>query len=184
MSRGQGVKCPVCGLGIDEHPASRCLDAWIAESVMGISVAWDGDEPIEANNLYQRGFEVDGHRLSDLYYPVNFYSTDISAAWEAALRLREEGWLVTVELMPEEALHVIQGSVSEYDDPHPSHTIGQGLFRCECQDVLFIQCGARFRGSSSAMACTAPLAICRAALKVMSLCDKTALLDTSPSSVV
>jgi hypothetical protein len=28
-------KCPTCGMGIDEHGPSRCLEAWIAEKVEG-----------------------------------------------------------------------------------------------------------------------------------------------------
>lgn len=42
------MKCPHCETHIDEHKANRCLDAWIAEKVMGLQVAkslvWqDGD---------------------------------------------------------------------------------------------------------------------------------------------
>lgn len=29
------MNCPTCGLDIDEHPADRCLDAWVAEAVFG-----------------------------------------------------------------------------------------------------------------------------------------------------
>lgn len=32
------MNCPTCGLDIDEHPANRCLDAWVAEEVMGLNV--------------------------------------------------------------------------------------------------------------------------------------------------
>ena len=29
------IKCPTCGVEIDEHSAGRCLDAWVASVVMG-----------------------------------------------------------------------------------------------------------------------------------------------------
>jgi len=29
------MNCPHCQIAVDEHPANRCLDAWVAEKVMG-----------------------------------------------------------------------------------------------------------------------------------------------------
>ncbi len=29
------MNCPTCGIDIDQHPANRCMDAWVAEKVMG-----------------------------------------------------------------------------------------------------------------------------------------------------
>jgi len=31
-------KCPECGIEIDDHPAGRCLDWWIARDVIGSEV--------------------------------------------------------------------------------------------------------------------------------------------------
>lgn len=58
------MNCPTCGLDIGEHPASRCLDAWIAKMLFG----WDG----QRKSLKQ---------LWPVKRAVPYYSTDMAAAW-------------------------------------------------------------------------------------------------------
>jgi hypothetical protein len=38
------LKCPYCGTHIDEHEATRCLDAWVANKVLGIYVRKSVDD--------------------------------------------------------------------------------------------------------------------------------------------
>lgn len=98
------MNCPTCNLAIDKHPAGRCLDAWVAESVMGECAhiwtlkhtepeycrecgeqigGWDGgDYPTKV-------CEKCGKEVQGLAFSVNGachskpYSTEISAAWKA-----------------------------------------------------------------------------------------------------
>ncbi|KKK66418.1 hypothetical protein LCGC14_2964270, partial [marine sediment metagenome] len=42
------MNCPHCETLIDEHKATRCLDAWIAEYVMG----WKPYKIVNYNILY------------------------------------------------------------------------------------------------------------------------------------
>lgn len=86
--------CPHCGTAMGEHEATRCLDAWVAEMVYRAIVT-------EKDNV--RGFRAS--------FPITFgsqthyvprYSSDISAAWEAARHVRDTmEALVSVELRPD-----------------------------------------------------------------------------------
>ena len=130
--------CPHCDTSVDEHEAGRCLDAWVAEAVMG----WRW-EPAKDGWLV---FTPDGEEVAWLetyggYGPK--YSTDIVAAWEVvgcsslSLVKTKEGWLA-----------------------------GQYDLEEEYLDVEFGVIDGRFsRGYATAD--IAPLAICRAALKAM-----------------
>ena len=83
------MKCPHCGVSIDEHEASLCLNAWVAETVMdcgkvGVCFMLNDKRPSES-------FTTSNHPLR--------YSIDIAAAWEVA-KLRgisviptHTGWL-------------------------------------------------------------------------------------------
>ena len=79
------LTCPVCGLKILEHPANRCLDALVAEKVMGwrrdtyyIQVGTTKSETREGL------FGPAGIRFVD-QYPE--YTTDIAAAWDVVDKL-------------------------------------------------------------------------------------------------
>ena len=63
------MNCPNCKTEIDEHEASRCLDAWVAKAVMGEAVL----------------------KFDEYLSPYSRYSTDIAAAWE--VHRAACGWL-------------------------------------------------------------------------------------------
>ena len=72
------MNCPHCGVHIDEHPASRCLDAWVAVDVMelaGVGLDSVGD--------FQYLHSPDRPHF------VSEYSTDIAAAWEVEQKIEE-----------------------------------------------------------------------------------------------
>ena len=149
------MKCPHCKTEIDEHDANRCLDAWVAEGVMG----WKPYFIISYNILYppSRQASADEHPIiyppfkpdkpyefdSEHFYDssqrpphtqpiVPVYSTSIAAAWEV------------VEKFPK---------IYEVDVMND----GDGDWRCYINDWK--------EKEDWAIADTAPLAICRAALK-------------------
>ena len=70
------MNCPSCGISIDQHPANRCLDACVAEKVMGLRVCRD------------YGFQGN-HDL--VIGEIPRYSTTIKGAWALADELRERG---------------------------------------------------------------------------------------------
>lgn len=84
------ITCPTCGVALLEHPANRCLDAWVAEKVMGL-------KPCTAWSLFHwsmSGGEYIHHPESCSYnnkcYPAEqcpHYSNDISAAWEVVEKI-------------------------------------------------------------------------------------------------
>jgi hypothetical protein len=90
------------------------------------------------------------------------YSTDIAAAWTVAEKMRERGSLVTVKSIPKESAFILEGSRSEYDAPCPDRQVGKGKVCCQLHWM-----GEGFRHDELAMADTAPLAICLAALKAV-----------------
>lgn len=78
--------CPTCGIEIINHPADRCLDALVAERVMGI-----------VSNVGVVGWMLDSRGYT---VRVPEYSTDIAAAWQVVEKLDftivkvDEGWMV------------------------------------------------------------------------------------------
>jgi hypothetical protein len=100
-------KCPRCGLEIIEHPANRCLDAWIAEAVTGWKAKHQEDK---CNGEYfircgACGEYGHGNCFGDGRGAVQIkcgeyvaccddaelpeYRIDISAAWEVVEKLRK-----------------------------------------------------------------------------------------------
>ena len=71
------MKCPHCNTPIDEHPASRCLDGWVAENVIGWETSpfgnwyWQMSPPIGSTG-----------RAEGRVYNVPNYSTRILYAWQ------------------------------------------------------------------------------------------------------
>ena len=130
--------CPHCDTSVDEHEAGRCLDAWVARDVMGL-------EPVLFDEPYGGLGKPAGRRgwYIPPVHPVEYYSTDIAAAWEVVERSSlslvktKEGWLAGQYDLEEEYLDVEFGVI----DGHFS------------------------RGYATAD--TAYLAICRAALKAV-----------------
>lgn len=90
------MNCPHCNVHIDEHPASRCLDAWVLCAIEGkefkpmeCRVMWNAEKQEAVDFQPHFGYPV-GHVL-----PLH-YSTDIAAALEVWNKLADEGWIVSV----------------------------------------------------------------------------------------
>ena len=86
------MKTCTCGIKIINHPASRCLDALVAEKVMG----WEKNT---TDTHYGGNWEKDGKLMGGIYYWKP--STDISAALEVfeksdlkAIEKRKGGYCV------------------------------------------------------------------------------------------
>lgn len=72
----QELICPFCKIEISVHPASRCLDYWIAEQVLDLSCLHDPPTGI----------------LLPVDLQVKPYSTSIAAAWGVLEKLSEDGY--------------------------------------------------------------------------------------------
>lgn len=74
---------------IEEMPAGRELDAFVAEKVMG----WKYVDHNEAYDLPISGVAFGKGSPDGLSRcPVPYYSTDIAAAWEVVEKLRKDGF--------------------------------------------------------------------------------------------
>ncbi len=163
--------------------ATKGLDEAIAERVMGLTVItiteecsqftpgarWlPGAEYWAIDVIYaadaETAAEIDEHQAAGGYddYLLPPYSVDIAAAWRVVERLRQQGWLVRVQEMPD-------------GYPYLDNMTGEPAFYAKALCHLFwvpnktMQDAARkFRPSSDRMfkAETAPHAICLAALAV------------------
>ena len=115
------MTCPHCGIGVEEHGAGRCLDAWVACTIFAKRV---------------KDYGKFGWRCEDTADAVFRYSSDISCAWEIVKWFHNDNDCLSLA-------YVLQ--------PH------EGM-----------KWEARFRIVDVwAIADTAPLAICRAALLAM-----------------
>ncbi len=72
------MNCPHCETEIDEHEANRCLDAWVAEAVMG----WERSRHL--GNWIFEGMD-DARYVMQQHLPL--FSTSIAAAWEVVGRM-------------------------------------------------------------------------------------------------
>jgi hypothetical protein len=81
------MNCPTCGIDVLEHPANRCLDAWVAEKILGI-VLCDHEE-----DKYGKCSKCG---LNKSYWeritPPRYHSVDIAAAWEVVEKMHELGY--------------------------------------------------------------------------------------------
>ncbi len=90
------MNCPHCETEIDEHEASRCLDAWVAKAVMD-ELALMSPSPIYVGRF-------DWVKKGDWYvasendspYRVPYYSVNIAAAWEVVGHFSERQYHVEV----------------------------------------------------------------------------------------
>ena len=80
------MNCPHCETELDEHEANRCLDAWVAEAVMG-ELALMSPSPIYVGR-FDWVMKGDWYvaRENESPYRVPYYSTSIAAAWEVVER--------------------------------------------------------------------------------------------------
>ena len=77
--KSREMNCPHCDTSVDEHSSGRCLDAWVAEAVMG--------NPVFVMN----------NPLGVFYGNVGGkFSTDIAAAWEVVGRVNKGGHIVEI----------------------------------------------------------------------------------------
>ena len=85
------LRCPRCNVTVDEHPANRCLDVWVAEAVIG----WRKTSPLWC--AYPPSFvgEMEEYRWPARLgvQPVPKYSTSIAEAWEVVERLEKLGFI-------------------------------------------------------------------------------------------
>ena len=139
------MNCPYCETEIDEHEANRCLDAWVAEAVMGIprselNFVAENEGGFEFSpallNAGGRGW-VDDQEVRE---PAP-YSISIAAAWEVVGKMTAPNMGVGGDSWK---LEWLAGSYRA--------SFGYGR---KVKDVTYWK----------AIADTAPLAICRAALK-------------------
>ncbi len=84
------MNCPHCETEIDEHEASRCLDAWVWAIFHPEIELWYGDPTgfeYEGNMDWWRSDQKDADDEYFLICPR--YSTDIAAAWEVQGRFAD-----------------------------------------------------------------------------------------------
>lgn len=137
---------------VDNMPAGREMDALVAEKVMGwTDIQWQTfpGENGEEVKAFARGVSP----IGDLRVIVPNYSTDITAAWEAAEKIPlkyTEGYV----------------SVTRTAAGNPQY-----LYDCVACNRIYDSGGwaEPERFSVVGHADTAPLAICRAALKAMGI---------------
>jgi hypothetical protein len=130
---------------IDEMPAGREMDALIAEKIMGYTLS---ELSLPAYPKYKL-FDIESGEFSGYVKEVPHYSTDIADAWEVVKRMPipfklEKCWEKAYQIGPE------------------------GWSACWCTDADCEGCNenSRCTNGDDAWAETAPLAICRYALKV------------------
>ncbi len=145
------MKCPHCDIPIDEHEAGRETDVCVAVAVMG----WEfvPKETVADLLTLHRSSSHEGKTTEDLvkvpngetYFPaarVPKHSSDIAAAWEVVGRMAETQ---------------IPG--------HVGPTFLHSLRRCSPGRRWGVTWCTDFGYTNEVTADTAPLAICRAALK-------------------
>ena len=130
---------------IDEMPAGREMDALLAEKIMGYTLS---ELSLPAYPKYKL-FDIESGEFSGYVKEVPHYSTDIADAWEVVKRMPipfklEKCWEKAYQIGPE------------------------GWSACWCTDADCEGCNenSRCTNGDDAWAETAPLAICRYALKV------------------
>jgi len=128
-----------------EMPAGREMDVLIAEKVMGYTLS---ELSLPAYPKYKL-FDIESGEFSGYVKEVPHYSTDIADAWEVVKRMPipfklEKCWEKAYQIGPE------------------------GWSACWCTDADCEGCNenSRCTNGDDAWAETAPLAICRCALKV------------------
>jgi hypothetical protein len=126
-------------------PAGREMDALIAEKIMGYTLS---ELSLPAYPKYKL-FDIESGEFSGYVKEVPHYSTDIADAWEVVKRMPipfklEKCWEKAYQIGPE------------------------GWSACWCTDADCEGCNenSRCTNGDDAWAETAPLAICRYALKV------------------
>ncbi len=147
------MKCPHCDTPIDEHEANRCLDAWVAETMMGYKKRVFAGQSTDSLWDDERIFDVMEsagltHTINDKAVHVPQYSALIVAAWEVVLDYTGRQYRVWLE--GEDGFDWSRWYCAIYTPT--ADPIGEG--RDESGDL-------------NIRLASAPLAICRAALKAV-----------------
>ena len=74
------MKTCTCGIGINEHPASECLDRLVSLKIMS--------KKLPATS-WRNGRTVFMEEINDELRDIPSYSSDISAAWEVVEKILE-----------------------------------------------------------------------------------------------
>ena len=134
-------------MNIDEMPAGREMDALVAEKVMG----WNHihDRAVRLMGLPPEATVMWGEDVCPHLLPILSYSTDIANAWRIVETLATEGYLTSVAWEPGR-------------DGRSYASVQMILDRNLIADLV-LNNPREMDGRGR----TAPLAICRAALKLM-----------------
>ena len=152
---------------IDAMPAGREMDALVAERVMGLVIHKAGDLDLgweqkggpTPPEWHMRGIEKDVLMVERVpppgyyrYIGIPHYSTDIAAAWELVEQLRKLGWFI------------LFGN-NGHNRGDPANPIWWANFYQQDMKKFWAGDRNKYGESSHERGGTAPLAICRAALK-------------------
>lgn len=143
------MNCPTCGLDIDEHPANRCLDAWVAREVMGLTVC-TCHIPLVSGLDIMRCMTCGGTVYPD-------YSTHIAAACEVVRYLSNRA----IEIVVAEGFSGNLSACMMYEGtttPYPPRDAFLHLATIEQASSDFGSLCIHVQAE------TVPLAICKAAL--------------------
>ena len=142
-------KCPECGIEIDDHPAGRCLDTWVAEVVMGWEIHYiEHNSGLVSSGEYCWLLPDGGMQAEPYVFP---YSSDIDAAWEVVEHLTNNGYCPAI--LFDDNGHWAMSTDGSQSVPMSSDT----------EDI-----STMFFVKKNEWANSAPLAICRASIKVVS----------------
>lgn len=136
-------QCATCAVALSQHPAGECLNAWAAQARA---------HSLETPNWMPWMLD---------------YSQNIRSAWELVEALRQDGWIVRVQEMPDNLPFILgSGWHGENEQDH-------GLHRRACcilhsNRILEEKREIGIRGGYTSFGNTAPLAICRAFLMAKS----------------
>ena len=157
------MNCPHCQTPIDKHEATRCLDAWIAEYVMG----WKPYKIVGYNILYPPNMQATADKHPVIFKPFDQwreYDFDSEHFFDS----REGGF--TQPIVPkystelEIAWRVVEDINNTQIKGHVGPTMLHQLRQCSNGQWGIIWC-TDFGFTEEVRAPTVPLAICRAAMK-------------------
>ena len=159
------MNCPHCNVHIDKHPASRCLDAWVAEAVM----EWKPYFIISYNILYPPGRQsfcdehpvLYGNYRSDKPYEFDsehFYNSGETPPFTQPIVISYSTDISVAKKASDKAGHAVIFA------PHSS-VLGDYANRKNEWMVEMIPLGGTTENGVRAYGKTESLARCRAAIK-------------------
>lgn len=157
------MNCPHCKVEINKHEATRCLDAWVAEHVMG----WKPYRVIGVNILYPPSRIANNNKHPVLYKPFDperEYDFDSSHFFDSSRGGFTEPIVPKYSTEIEIAWRVIEKMRNTQIQGHVGPTRLHSLRQCSGKDWDLAWC-SDFGFTEAVLAPTAQLAICRAAIK-------------------